>query len=68
MYGTIIGDIVGSKYELASIKTIDFQFWDENSVFTDDTIMTVAIAAAIIDAGKDAEDEKKHHRFHEKIW
>lgn len=58
MYGTIIGDIVGSKYELASIKTIDFQFWDENSVFTDDTIMTVAIAAAIIDAGKDAEDEK----------
>lgn len=58
MYGTIIGDMVGSPYELASIKTTKFKFWDENAVFTDDTVMTLAVAKGIMNAGIDAEDEK----------
>lgn len=63
MYGTIIGDIVGSPYELASIKTTDFQFWDENATFTDDTVMAVAIAEGIMVAGIDAEIDELKNSF-----
>lgn len=42
--GAIAGDIIGSPYEFNSIKTKDFELFDVNSVFTDDTVMTLAIA------------------------
>lgn len=48
MYGAFIGDIVGSKYEFANIKTKAFPLFSADSDFTDDTIMTVAVARAII--------------------
>lgn len=44
MYGAIIGDIVGSKYEFNNIKTKDFPFVSQGCKFTDDTVMTVAVA------------------------
>lgn len=50
MYGAIIGDIVGSKYEFRPIKTKEFPFVSEGCEFTDDTVMTVAVARAIISA------------------
>lgn len=50
MIGSIIGDIVGSKYE--STKQVDvvydFDLFSESNVFTDDTILTVATADAIL--------------------
>lgn len=48
MYGAFIGDIVGSKYEFDNIKTKDFPLFSRDCDFTDDTIMTVAVAKAIL--------------------
>lgn len=48
MYGAFIGDIVGSKYEFHNIKTKDFRLFSSGCDYTDDTIMTVAVAKAIM--------------------
>lgn len=48
MYGTFIGDIVGSKYEFDNIKTKDFPLFSKECDYTDDTVMTVAVAKAIM--------------------
>ena len=48
MIGTIVGDIVGSIYEWHNIKTKDFPFFGDNCTFTDDTVMVVATADAIM--------------------
>lgn len=48
MLGAIIGDIVGSVYEWNGIKTVDFPFWSDGAGFTDDTVMTVACADALM--------------------
>ena len=45
MLGAIYGDIVGSVYEFRNIKTKDFDLFGKRSSFTDDTVMTVAVAA-----------------------
>lgn len=44
MLGAIIGDMVGSVYEFDNTKRIDFPFFCECSTYTDDSIMTVAVA------------------------
>ena len=54
MWGTIIGDIAGSVYEMpvdgaASIKTKDFPFWGTGCRFTDDTVTTVAVGQALME-------------------
>lgn len=49
MLGAIIGDIIGSVYELDNTKTTDFPLWSPNSTFTDDTVMTVAVAKALLE-------------------
>ena len=53
MKGAIIGDIVGSVYEHHNIKTKDFPLFSPRSRFTDDTVMTVAVAMGLIAAHKD---------------
>ena len=50
MYGAAIGDIVGSKYEFDNIHTKEFPFVSADSDFTDDTVMTVAVAKALMQA------------------
>ena len=52
MLGAIIGDIVGSVYEWHNIKTKDFPLFTDRCFFTDDSVMTVAVADAIMQAGK----------------
>ena len=44
MLGAIIGDIVGSSREWHNIKTEDFELVPRGSRFTDDTVMTLAVA------------------------
>lgn len=46
MKGAIIGDIVGSIYEFHNIKTKNFPFYAQDCIFTDDTVMTCAVANA----------------------
>ncbi len=50
MYGAIIGDVIGSVYEFNNIKTKDFSLFDSHSTFTDDSVMTIAVAKALIKA------------------
>ncbi len=47
MLGAIIGDIVGSRFEWNNIKTKKFSFFHDACEFTDDTVMTCAVAKAI---------------------
>lgn len=52
MLGAIIGDIVGSIYEFDNIKTKNFNLFSNEMFFTDDTVMTIATAEAIMEGGK----------------
>ena len=48
MYGAIIGDIVGSRFEFNNFKSKDFELFDSGCFYTDDTVMTIAVAAALV--------------------
>ena len=48
MIGAIAGDIVGSVYEQANIRSTDFPLFQPASRFTDDTVMALAVADALI--------------------
>ena len=48
MLGSIAGDIIGSVYEWKRIKTKDFPLFDPCSTFTDDSVLTIAVAEAIL--------------------
>ena len=51
MLGAIIGDIVGSIYELDNIKTKEFPFFEDRMEYTDDSILTIATADWLIHGG-----------------
>ena len=54
MYGAILGDIIGSPYEFdMGDKTKTFPLFSEASCFTDDTVMTIAVAEAFMDVPDD---------------
>lgn len=54
MYGAILGDIIGSPYEFdMGDKTKEFPLFSRRSEFTDDTVMTIAVAEAFLDAPDD---------------
>lgn len=52
MLGAIIGDIVGSVYEWHNINTKDFPLFRSDCFFTDDTVMTIATADALMNGGE----------------
>ena len=49
MFGAFIGDVIGSTYEFSEIKRSDFELFPRGSLFTDDSILTAAIADALMD-------------------
>jgi ADP-ribosylglycohydrolase len=49
MLGAIAGDIIGSVYEANPVKTTDFLLFSEFSRFTDDTVLTIATAHALME-------------------
>jgi len=51
MLGAIAGDIVGSVHEGAGTKTWDFPLFTPASTFTDDTVLTVAVAEVLLEGG-----------------
>ncbi len=58
MYGAILGDMIGAPYEFdRGSKTKDFPLFSDGSEFTDDSVMTVAVAEALMDTlgGSDGE-------------
>ncbi len=51
MYGAILGDMIGAPYEGDLYhKTKDFPLFCEQSLFTDDSVMTIAVAEALMDS------------------
>lgn len=48
MIGAIAGDIIGSVYEWNPIKTKDFPLFTDRSTFTDDSVLTIALADTIL--------------------
>ena len=60
MYGAILGDIIGSPYEFdMGSKTKDFPLFSKRSAFTDDSVMTLAVAEAFLGTPDDDEIIRK---------
>ena len=51
--GALAGDMIGSPYEFGNIKTTEFPLFIEDSHFTDDSVMTLAIADGLMEAAED---------------
>lgn len=68
MLGAIIGDIVGSVYEFSNIKTKDFELFKPSCRFTDDAVMTCAVADAIMNGGSESDFICSFYMFYEEIW
>ncbi len=68
MYGAILGDIIGSPYEFdQGDKTKDFPLFCEESHWTDDTAMTLAVADALLAARPQEDDDTIRNRLIEKM-
>jgi len=64
MIGAIAGDIIGSVYEWHNIKTKSFELFDPRCKFTDDTVLTVALADALLHSRDYSETMKDYyHRY-----
>ena len=64
MLGAIIGDIVGSRFEFdRGDKSREFELFTKECEFTDDTVMTIAVAEALMDAGRDAGEQTVKERL-----
>ena len=70
MFGAILGDIIGSPYEFdMGNKTKDFPLFSEHSHFTDDSVMTIAVAEALmVTAGQSDEEIKSDIIFCMQRW
>jgi ADP-ribosylglycohydrolase len=64
MLGAIVGDIIGSIRENLRIKHKDFELFPRLSTYTDDTVLTVAVADAILNAKGYGETIKSYARRH----
>ena len=53
--GAIAGDMIGSPYEFWNIKTTEFPLFVDRSCFTDDSVMTLAVADGLMNANDDAQ-------------
>ena len=49
MLGALVGDIIGSVYEFYNTKSTDFELFSDTSVFTDDSVMTLAVAKWLLE-------------------
>lgn len=56
MFGAVIGDIVGSRFEFKNYRSKDFDLFASSCEFTDDTIMTVAVLDFLIGKSRKKEE------------
>ncbi|MBN2591696.1 MAG: ADP-ribosylglycohydrolase family protein [Sedimentisphaerales bacterium] len=64
MLGAIAGDIIGSVRENIRIKRKDFELFPKICFYTDDTVLTIAVADAILNNKDYGETIKKYARKH----
>ena len=61
MYGSVIGDIIGSTYELHNVKSENIDLFPAGSAFTDDTVLSVAVAEKILNEQQSQTGFKKSY-------
>jgi ADP-ribosylglycohydrolase len=64
MIGAIGGDIIGSVYEGYEIKTTEFPLFQEHSRFTDDTVLTAAVADSILTGAPYEQKLREYYRHY----
>jgi len=64
MIGAIAGDIIGSIYEEFPVKTKDFPIFSKGCTFTDDTVLTVALADSILNDVPYIDKFKEYYRIY----
>ena len=64
MIGAIAGDIIGSAYERHNISRVDFPLFDPRCRFTDDTVLTVAIADTILTGSSYGDKLKEYFSYY----
>ncbi|HEY9160723.1 MAG TPA: ADP-ribosylglycohydrolase family protein [Desulfomonilia bacterium] len=64
MIGAIAGDIIGSVYEWNNIKTKNFELFTGRNFFTDDSVLTIALADSILTGTPYAENLKRFFRLY----
>jgi len=62
MIGAIIGDIVGSRFEFNNHKSKDFELFTDECYVTDDSIMTLAVAKALIETERTFKNSEDNYR------
>jgi len=62
MIGAIIGDIVGSRFEFNNHKSKDFELFTDECFVTDDSIMTLAVAKALIETERTFKNVEDNYR------
>ena len=73
MFGTIIGDIVGSRFEFDDHKSKDFNLFGNDGIldipceYTDDSVMTIAVADALLERDRQEDDEAFKKRLAERM-
>ena len=59
MYGALLGDMIGAPYEFdRGRKTKDFELFNPEVKYTDDSVMTIAVAEALLTCGRDAGEQE----------
>ncbi|TXC66994.1 ADP-ribosylglycohydrolase family protein [Piscinibacter aquaticus] len=61
MFGAIAGDVIGSVFERNNVKSKTFPLFDAASRFTDDTVLTVAVARALLHGESPARAMRELH-------
>jgi ADP-ribosylglycohydrolase len=64
MLGAIVGDIIGSPYERFSNKSTQFPLFKEESRFTDDTVLTIAVADVLMNNKDYVQTVREYGRAH----
>lgn len=62
MIGAIAGDVIGSVYEFNNIRSTEFPLFNSHSRFTDDTVLTIAVADSLLGNGDFVTSLKKYGR------
>ena len=62
MLGAIAGDVIGSVYEGSGLKSKIFPLFSRGTTFTDDTVLTVAVADVLVNDGDYVETYKRYYR------
>ena len=64
MLGAIAGDIIGSVYENNNVKNTSFPLFSQDSKFTDDTVLTVALADSILFGSEYTEKLREYYNLY----